>query len=161
MDTNNLTESGQDYSRKVMVGVLSGQSFYDACRKALGNETSKWEENDKGFKELLNLIGCKPEKNSNEFCSAKDLQGISKLQSVYRHTPKECGYWRDKWRELLAGYRKRGVEVNADELRYIRNMGCSEHQQCYLLYNLFVARGMSERTARMLVEEICKVNRMI
>ncbi len=157
MDTNNLREVDPDYSKKIIEGVLSGLSFYDACRQAMQNENGKREESDKGFKELLNLIGCKPKESPEESCFAECLRGISKLRSAYKCAPDGCGYWRDKWRDLLTGYRKRGVEIDADEFRYIRNMGCSVHQQCHLLYNLFVARGISEQTARVLVEEMCKV----
>lgn len=157
MEAVDLKMTGSDYSKKVLDGVLSGQSFYDACRHVLLNGNGEREDCNGEFRELLNLIGCEPNSGLNKPYLTEDLQGVSKLRSVYKRTAEDCGFLRDKWRKLLFGCKKYGVEVDADELRSIRNMGYSEHQQCHLLYNLFVARGISDRTARMLVSEICKV----
>ncbi len=158
METSMSEEMDMDYSKRIMDAVLSGQSFYEACRQALSAQEDRRRESSQGFKELLDLIGYEPVIGQRKIPLKEGLQTLSKFRSVYKRMKKEADSSRDRWRSLLLDCRNPGVKIDADELRYIRDMRCSLFQQCYLLYNLFLARGISDRTARILVEEICKID---
>ena len=158
METDTYEGMAVDRSKKIMDAVLSGQSFYEACRQALSVQEGSQPECNKGFKTLMDLIGYKPVIGQRKIPLETGLQTFSKLRSAYKRMEEESESLRDRWWALLSDCRNPGVKVGPDELRYIRNMGCSLYQQCYLLYNLFLARGISKRTARMLVEEICKID---
>lgn len=158
METDTYEGMAVDRSKKIMDAVLSGQSFYEACRQALSVQEGRQPECNKGFKTLMDLIGYKPVIGQRKIPLETGLQTFSKLRSAYQRMEEELDSLRDRWWALLSDCRNPGVKIDPDELRYIRNMGCSLYQQCYLLYNLFLARGISRRTARMLVEEICKID---
>lgn len=158
METDTYEGMAVDRSKKIMDAVLSGQSFYEACRQALLVQEGYQPECNKGFKTLMDLIGYKPVIGQRKIPLETGLQTFARLRSAYKRMEEESESLRDRWWALLSDCRNPGVKIEPDELRYIRNMGCSLYQQCYLLYNLFLARGISKRTARMLVEEICKID---
>ena len=158
METNTCEGMEMDCSKKIMDAVLSGQSFYEACRQALLVQEGYQPECNKGFKTLMDLIGYKPVIGQQKSTLKTGLQTVARLRSAYKRMEEESESLRDRWWALLSDCRNPGVKIEPDELRYIRNMGCSLYQQCYLFYNLFLARGISKRTARMLVEEICKID---
>ena len=158
METNTCEGMEMDCSKKIMDAVLSGKSFYEACRQALLVQEGYQPECNKGFKTLMDLIGYKPVIGQQKSTLKTGLQTVARLRSAYKRMEEESESLRDRWWALLSDCRNPGVKIEPDELRYIRNMGCSLYQQCYLLYNLFLARGISKRTARMLVEEICKID---
>lgn len=156
MNEDSLKFRDPDYSKRIMEDIQAGSSFYDACKRLLPKGDDAPDDNRAGLKELWGLVSrvddTDEDKNAGLY---ESLHGVSKLKSAYKQAKEEHAFAREKWYRILVENRRRRAEIDSKELSHIRNMGYSLHQQCHLLYNLFVARGISERTARALVKEIC------
>ena len=96
METNTCEGMEMDCSKKIMDAVLSGQSFYEACRQALLVQEGYQPECNKGFKTLMDLIGYKPVIGQQKSTLKTGLQTVARLRSAYKRMEEESESLRDR-----------------------------------------------------------------